>query len=86
MAWYNHGGQVKFLIDNLDPDERAYPDPADQIREVLIHGNYLSRRDIGICLAFDIEVLKDHEGAQEIRVLHEVLAKGSKTDAPSGSA
>jgi hypothetical protein len=76
----------EFLIENRDPDERAYPDPADQIREVLIHGNYLSQRDIDICLALDIEGLKDHEGAEEIRVLHEVLAKEYKTDVPSGAA
>lgn len=76
----------EFLIENQDPDERAYADPADQIREVLIHGNYLSQRDIDICLAFDIEGLKGHEGVEEIRVLHEVLAKEYKTDVPSGAA
>lgn len=32
-----------FLLQNHDPDEREYPDAADQIREVLIHGNYLSQ-------------------------------------------
>jgi len=76
----------KFLIENLDPDEREYPDPSDQIREVLIHGNYLSQRDIDICLAFDVEVLKDHEGVEDIRALHEALAKEYKTDVPSGAA
>jgi hypothetical protein len=44
----------EFLLQNHDPDEREYPDPADQIREVLIHGNYLSQRDIDVCLAFDL--------------------------------
>ena len=29
-----------FLNDNYDSDEREYPDAADQIREMLIHGNY----------------------------------------------
>ena len=31
-----------FLLQNFDHDERKYPDAADQIREVLFHGNYLS--------------------------------------------
>lgn len=30
----------EFLLQNHDADEREYPDAADQIREVLIHGNY----------------------------------------------
>ena len=45
----------EFLLQNHDPDEREYPDAADQIREVLIHGNYLSQKDIEICLCFDVE-------------------------------
>ena len=34
----------QFLLDNHDPDEREYPEAADQIREVLIHQNYLSQK------------------------------------------
>src|SRR5450432_3119521 len=33
----------EFLIQNYDSDERAYPDAADQIRELLIHENYMSQ-------------------------------------------
>ncbi|MCK4858687.1 MAG: hypothetical protein KAT58_12005, partial [candidate division Zixibacteria bacterium] len=29
----------EFLFQNHDPEEREYPDPVDQIREVLIHNN-----------------------------------------------
>ena len=65
----------EFLIQNHDPEEREYPEAADQIREVLIHGNYMSQRDIDICLAFDAESLKDHKGIEQIRALDEVLAK-----------
>jgi hypothetical protein len=75
----------EFLIQNHDPEEREYPEATDQIREVLIHGNYMSQRDIDICLAFDIEGLKDREGVEEMKVLHEALAKGYKTDVPSGA-
>src|SRR3990170_3768848 len=33
----------EFLLQNHDPEEREYPDEVDQIREVLVHGNYLSQ-------------------------------------------
>lgn len=39
----------KFLLQNHDLEEREYPEATDQIREVLIHGNYMSRRDLDIC-------------------------------------
>lgn len=72
----------EFLVNSAEPEERYYADPADQIREVLIHGNYMSRRDVDICLEFDIESLSEHEGADEIRVLHEALAELYQTDVP----
>ena len=34
----------EFLLQNHDPEEREYPEAADQIREVLIHGHYLSQK------------------------------------------
>lgn len=76
----------EFLVRSADPEEREYPDPADQIREVLIHANYMSQRDIDICLGFDVESLKDHEGFDQIRALHRALATEYKTDVPSGAA
>lgn len=76
----------EFLLRSANPEEREYPDPADQIREVLIHGNYMSQRDIDICLGFDIESLKDHEGIEEIKALHEALAEEYQTDVPTGVA
>lgn len=76
----------EFLLQNHDPEEREYPEAADQIREVLIHGNYMSRRDIDICLAFDAESLKEQKGIEEIRALHEALAKDYKADAASSAA
>ena len=35
---------ARFLEESNNPDDREYSDDTDQIREVLIHGNYLSRR------------------------------------------
>ncbi|MDC8449864.1 MAG: hypothetical protein LV473_16115 [Nitrospira sp.] len=48
----------EFLLRSADPEEREYPDPADQIREVLIHGNYMSQKDIKFCLACDLTPLR----------------------------
>jgi hypothetical protein len=62
-----------FLLQNHHPEEREYPDAADQIREVLIHENYLSRKDIEICLDFDLAGIADRPEIDSIRTLHEVL-------------
>lgn len=62
-----------FLLQNYDPEEREYPEAADQIREVLIHENYLSQKDIEICLGFDLAGIADRPETDSIRTLHEVL-------------
>lgn len=62
-----------FLLQNHDPEEREYPDAADQIREVLIHENYLSQKDIEICLSFDLAGIVDRPEIDSTRTLHEVL-------------
>jgi hypothetical protein len=63
----------EFLLHNHDPDEREYPDLADQIREVLIHGNYLSQRDIEICLGFDLYTFAARPEYKNMRELHDAL-------------
>jgi hypothetical protein len=45
----------------------------DQIREVLIQANYLSRKDAGICLGFDIGTLADQPSFPDIKALYESL-------------
>lgn len=62
-----------FLLANHDPEEREYPDAADQIREVLIHENYLSQEDIDICLGFDLASVADRPEIDSIRTLHGAL-------------
>ncbi len=76
----------EFLLQNYDPEEREYREAADQIREVLIHGNYMSRRDVDICLEFDLAGLKEHEGIEAIGALHEALVKEFRADVSSGAA
>ena len=63
----------QFLLQNHDPEEREYPDAADQIREVLIHGNYLSQKDIDICLGIDLSSMKTHDHFSHIEELHQTL-------------
>lgn len=63
----------EFLLQNHDPDEREYLDAADQIREVLIHGNYMSQKDIEICLGFDLAGIAERPEIASIRTLHVAL-------------
>ena len=62
-----------FILQNHDPEQRGYPDAADQIREILIHENYLAQKDIEICLGFDITRLAGHEKYKNIVELHNAL-------------
>lgn len=48
---------ITFLKESFDPDNREYFDDSDQLREILIHGNYLSQKDIEHMLTFDITQL-----------------------------
>ena len=63
----------QFLLDSHDPEVREYPDVADQIREILIHGNYMSQKDIEICLGLDLEPLKSEANFPAIEALHRSL-------------
>jgi hypothetical protein len=63
----------EFLLQSHDSDKREYPDPADEIREVLIHGNYLSQRDIDICLDFDLDTLATRPEYKNMHQLHDAL-------------
>jgi len=64
----------------------AYPDAADQIREVLIHENYLSQKDIEICLGFDLANLGDAVPLEQARELHDALVARYGMDDERGEA
>ncbi len=67
-----------FLLDSNNPDDREYADDSDQIREVLIHTNYLSQKDIGLCATYDIlqhEDLEMHTNSPGIVSLHQCLQR-----------
>jgi hypothetical protein len=63
----------KFLEDYYDPEQWEYTDEFDQVREVLVHPNYLSMNDIRICVECDIDSLSTHPGFPSIRDLHKTL-------------
>jgi len=63
----------RFLIDSNDPDDREYSDDSDQIREILIHGHYLSQQDIEICATSDISGHNAHPNFHGIESLHQSL-------------
>jgi len=63
----------EFLLQNHDPEEREFFDESDQIREVLIHANYLSQKDVGICLGFDIDTLVEQPEFAAIKYLFDTF-------------
>lgn len=64
---------VTFLKESFDPDNREYIDDTDQIREILIHSNYLSQRDIDHMLTFDITRLSSELNFNEMKTLFEAF-------------
>lgn len=64
---------ILFLVSSWDSEEREYPDPEEQINEILIRGNFLSQADIAHILTFDINALADMPNYPEIEQLFEVV-------------
>lgn len=62
-----------FLLQSHDPDEREYSDTGDQIREILIHKNYFSQKDVDICLVYNLSAHSDHSNFKNIGELHQSL-------------
>ena len=63
----------EFLLHSHDHEERECPDATDQIREVLIHENYMSKMDIKLCLAYDLPDLRERGESAQIEELHHCL-------------
>lgn len=77
----------RFLVDSDDSELREYPEAADQIREVLIHANYFSHKDVEICLAYDLAQLRGVESFSAIERLHHALCdRYAEPDTKSTSA
>lgn len=63
-----------FLLKGCDPDEREYSEAGDQIREALIHANYMSQKDIEFCLRCDLNDLRERGDFANIETLHRELS------------
>jgi hypothetical protein len=60
---------TQFLIDSSDPEDREFYDPIDQLNEILINSNYLSKKDIEHLLNFDITQLSAETNYTEMETL-----------------
>jgi hypothetical protein len=63
-------GYKRFLIESAASEEREHIEASDQVREVLIHGSYMSRIDLDFCVRCDIAEFADHLHFAEIEALH----------------
>lgn len=63
----------RFLVDSSDIDEREYAVPKQEIEASLIHQNYISPKDIEVCLTFDISKHAAHANYAGIEALHQCL-------------
>ena len=72
-----------FLLRKPSADEWEYPDPIDQVREILVHETYSSLQDIKLCSAFDVTALNAEANNQQAQALHAALLVnyGSELDA-----
>ncbi|MHB1318647.1 MAG: hypothetical protein ACYCYF_08535 [Anaerolineae bacterium] len=66
---------TNFLGQSIQPENREYELVDDQVREVLIKGNYLSACDAQICLALDVSTLVDAQSADSALELHSALLR-----------
>lgn len=64
-----------FLLDSRNPEEREHIEDEDQINEVLIRENHLSEQDIAYCVGYNIAILMEHQGFDEMKSLHETLLR-----------
>lgn len=63
----------RFLESSADIDTREYALPEQEVEANLIHRNYVSQKDIEVCLDFDLAGLAGHPETDSIRTLHETL-------------
>lgn len=63
----------RFLVDSADQEELEYATLDQEIEVNLIHRNYVSPKDIEICLGYDIQALREHQNFNLIEGLHQNL-------------
>ena len=63
----------RFLVESSNIEEREYADPDQEIEVNLIHRNYVSQKDIEVCLAYDLSKHQAHINFLAIEALHQSL-------------
>lgn len=63
----------RFLIESGNSEEREHFDLSDQIREVLVRGNYMSSKDIEVCVGSGVGERLVGDVGDERRGLHVAL-------------
>ena len=76
----------RFLIESSNIDEREYANPEEEIEASLIHRNYISQKDIEVCLTYDLAPLKTETNYPEIEALHQTLRKTYSEPEPTPAA
>ena len=61
------------VSESADVDEREYSDPEDEVLASLIHCYYVSKKDIEVCVAHNIDKHCRHPNFAEIDVLHKIV-------------
>lgn len=76
----------RFLKGSADIDTREYALPEQEIEASLIHRNYVSQKDIEVCLNFDLGSLAVHPEFESICTLHEALKSNYGENDEQGAA
>lgn len=75
----------KFLKDSSDVGEREYPDDRNQIREILIYGHNLSRKDVEILKEYNVQNLAQEPNFSKIQNLTATLLELYKEEYDEGN-
>ena len=75
----------RFLVESSNIEEREYVEPEQEIETSLIHGNYISQKDIEVCLTYDLASIADRPEIDSIRTLHEAMKKEYGSDDEHGA-
>lgn len=65
----------QFLQESTDFDAREYADPAQEIEINFIHQNYISRKDIEFCLAYDLTPYRDLVIYSSLESMHQTFCE-----------
>lgn len=73
-----------FLFNSYDPEKREYIDLKDQIREELIHKNYLSQWDIEFCLYYYSKFPEEQDNVKFQEIEQTLLSEFSEFSVGTG--